>query len=711
MEVDYVFKRKREKSKTGCVILTIVYLLFMIMYCICYAKLYKSNGNGNDLRIFDIEIILSALKNTIKLEAFRNISFANIKLALLVFGKMWFVHLMVIIVILKMSIENPEYAYKGVEQGSARYGTEEELKYYADPDGLPVAKDVYVTFNDGCKINNVIQRAPANYNKAIMGMTGMGKSDSCIKPDIMQCNMNYFIIDPKMEMSSSCAYMLKKNGYKVRFLNLVDLGNSHRYNPYKYITSETDLLKIGNIFMEATKGDTPNGKDFWSGSAENLFTALMMYVYKSSTEKIKCLERIVELISSGIEYDAQTGMLSTECTLAVLMEKYRAELREQKLQDDLAIRTYDGIKTMPQVTLGGIIANLIQRLALWNTKVVSDLTCEDEMDFDDFLKPDSKIAIFVITPPSDTTFSPIVAMIFGQIRSYLQDMSMKKHKGSLPKMLSFEMDEICNIPKIKELKDMLATIRGFNMRMTFVVQSLSQLEAKYPKESKDIIQNCGIKLYIGTDDPDTNKYVAEDLISKTTFKTMTKSYSKNGSSEQEQNTTRLLITPDELKKICEEKNHKGKCVFFIGFSYVFVHAKISAINFRNGDDVYFKWASEEQKERTFTSLEEYFKPINEDRRILREEKIKEFERQKAEEEKKLNEKLGEEFEKDYNAAIAVSQKALEDSIFYEENESYSDELIRKEAQQAIEKNKSRGAEEVAWNKDSLFASILNGIRG
>ena len=346
---------------------------------------------------------------------------------------------------------------------------------------------------------------------------------------------NYFIIDPKGSVYQDCAYLLKKYGYNVRVLNFYNVELSYHYNPYAYINSELDVLNLGADFMNATKEDGEKN-DYWTGAAEDFFTSLILYIYKSKDETNKSFERVVQILTS---IDYQDRKLSPVCEYSLLMEKYAIDRENEGLDEDKVVLNYKGMKGLPQETLGGVVANLQKRLGLWYTEVVSKFTAEDEMEFDNFTKPNSKEAIFVIYPIGSTTFKPIISMFYQQFISRMKYMASQKCGGSLPVMLNIEADEICNISKIPTLKDDIATIRSMNIRMTFVIQSLTQLQAKYDKEAEDILSNCGIVCFFGSRDNKIRKWLCEEQIGYTTFKKENKSYSKNGTSESEQDQKKI----------------------------------------------------------------------------------------------------------------------------------------------------------------------------
>lgn len=684
---DYALKKEKKKSKAPCVVCMVLYLIVALAICASYA------ARGGTAGTLKYKVLIKAARGLLHGEFFYGLkSLQNIKTGIIMLAQTWYVHVIVIGAMLVAFMGKVEYSFKGVEQGSARWASDDEKKKFADPEGVPVAKGMYVSFNAGKKINKVKQAAITNTNKVVIATSGGGKTEGVIKPDVMQMIGNYFVIDPKGSVYQDCAYLLKKNGYNIRVLNFYDVDLSHHYNPYAYINSELDVINLGSDFMNATKEDGERN-DYWTGAAEDFFTSLILYIYKSKDETNKSFERVVQILTS---IDYQDRKLSPVCEYSLLMEKYAIDRENEDLDEDKVVLNYKGMKGLPQETLGGVVANLQKRLGLWYTEVVSKFTAEDEMEFDNFTKPNSKEAIFVIYPIGSTTFKPIISMFYQQFISRMKYMASQKCGGSLPVLLNIEADEICQISKIPTLKDDIATIRSLGMRMTFVCQSLTQLEAKYEKEAKDILSNCGIICFFGSRDDKIRKWLCEEQIGYTTFKVENKSYSKNGTNESEQGQRRLLITPDELDILCkEDDDYRGRGVFLVGFGRPFKTWKIRADEFHHAEDVYFSWRPE-KRERCFTDIEKEFLPVKEAR-----EKRK-LEAQ-AEKERTVNTQLGEQFERDYNDADLVS---VTDEDFFEE--VYGEATVQYVKQDKKEKKK-KGAVKVEFDKDALFQEVASEI--
>ena len=684
---EYALKKEKKKSKAPCVVCMVLYLIVALAICASYAA---RGGTAGSLKY---KVLIKAARGLLHGEFFYGLkSLQNIKTGIIMLAQTWYVHVIVIGAMLMAFMGKVEYSFKGVEQGSAHWASDDEKKKFADPEGVPVAKGMYVSFNAGKEINKVKQAAITNTNKVVIATSGGGKTEGVIKPDVMQMIGNYFVIDPKGSVYQDCAYLLKKNGYNIRVLNFYDVDLSHHYNPYAYINSELDVINLGSDFMNATKEDGERN-DYWTGAAEDFFTSLILYIYKSKDETNKSFERVVQILTS---IDYQDRKLSPVCEYSLLMGKYAIDRENEGLDEDKVVLNYKGMKGLPQETLGGVVANLQKRLGLWYTEVVSKFTAEDEMEFDNFTKPNSKEAIFVIYPIGSTTFKPIISMFYQQFISRMKYMASQKCGGSLPVLLNIEADEICQISKIPTLKDDIATIRSLGMRMTFVCQSLTQLEAKYEKEAKDILSNCGIICFFGSRDDKIRKWLCEEQIGYTTFKVENKSYSKNGTNESEQGQRRLLITPDELDILCkEDDDYRGRGVFLVGFGRPFKTWKIRADEFHHAEDVYFSWHPE-KRERCFTDIEKEFLPVKEAR-----EKRK-LEAQ-AEKERAVNTQLGEQFERDYNDADLVS---VTDEDFFEE--VYGEATVQYVKQDKKEKKK-KGAVKVEFDKDALFQEVASEI--
>ena len=405
---------------------------------------------------------------------------------------------------------------KGIEYGSARWGTEKDIKPFIDENPLNniiLSKTEMLTMKPKMKLFELNR----NKNVVVYGSSGSGKTFSFVKPNLMQCYGSYVVTDPKGELYRDTAKLLMENGYKVRVFNLINIKKTNAYNPFVYINEDQDIVVLAHTFINASAGDDDK-EDFWSGSAKSLLTAIMVYLWKAKGE-IKCFGRVVRLLNS-ITY--KNGKIDELCELARCLNKHAIEHPY-----DAATINWNGIKGTPEETMGGIAKTLSTRLDLWAVEDVNDLTVIDEMDFDNIGV--EKTAIFLIVPPADTTYKAICNMLYSQLFSRLMYCANFKHNGRLPLLVSVELDEFANIGRIPNFDKITAVIRSNNIRACIVLQSLPQLKALYKDNWESIIGYCSLFTYLGAPDLDTRKYIVE-MLDKTTVRIDTRGHSQGTTS-------------------------------------------------------------------------------------------------------------------------------------------------------------------------------------
>jgi type IV secretion system protein VirD4 len=471
--------------------------------------------------------------------------------------KLWYVYAGLVVIMFLFVTSRQPNDYRGMEHGSAQWADKYNEKDFVDKTGIPIGDNFYATV----KNPKGKYYSTHNLNETVIGGSGAGKSFRKIKPDIIQMYGSYVVIDPKGELYRDTAKVLRENGYRIRVLNLYDINNSHSYNPFVYMTNEQDVLDIADLFMKNSAGEGEK-EDFWVGSAQDLLTAIMLYLWKSESD-IKSFGRVVRLINS-IRYD-NSGKIDELCELARCMNKHKIE--HGLNGGDAATVNWSSMLGTPQDTMGGIVKTLSSRLRLWAVTDIDEFTAEDEMDFDSI--GTELTAIFVFVRPARNPYKAVVNMFYSQLFERLMWVANNKHNGRLPYLVSCEMDEFANCGTIPSFNETLAVVRSHNIRICIVLQGLSQLKAIYEKTWESIIGNCSIFTFLGTNDVDSNKYVSERL-GKTTVRVETRSYNRGqqgGGSDSENLVARDLLSADEVPKAIRPKGKTkrfgGSCIVFV----------------------------------------------------------------------------------------------------------------------------------------------------
>ena len=568
-------KLRGNKSKAP-VIYTIVIISLMGLSFVLYATYtYLSYVYVNHIESPNMNDIIASL-NTLFTPASLALplTFEVIKEVLIMQVRdIWWLYVgIAVIVFLAMTSRNPN-DFKGVEYGSARWANKYEEDKFKDETGIPCGKGFYLTTTQKKGKYHV----PNNLNETVIGGSGAGKSFRKIKPDIIQMTGSYVVTDPSGELYRDMAKFLKKNGYKVRVLNLNDIKLSNTYNPFKYMRNEEDVLKIANMFIANTAEKGEKG-DFWSAAAKKLLTIIMLYLFHSEDE-IKSFNRVITLLCS-IQFE--DGHISDKCEIAKCIKRHQFQ---KQTETDAVSVLWNSLRTSPPETFGGISETLSTKLQHWTIKAVDILTATDEMDFDDVGV--HKTAIFVIQPAADTTYKAIANIFFCQLFSRLQYIAELKYNNRLPLLVSFELDELANIGEIPNFNQELAVIRKYNIRICIVLQALSQLKSVYDEKIADgILSNCSTLTYLGTTDKDTNDYISMKL-GKTTARVDTKSFNRGnqgGGTDSESYVARDLLTADEVPKAIQ-KGKNGKAIVLVDTFYPFFVDKFDLASHKRYDEI------------------------------------------------------------------------------------------------------------------------------
>lgn len=511
--------------------------------------------------------------------------------------QVWWIYLAMILIMFIYMTSRNRNDFKNMEHGSARWANDYEIKrFQKNKTGIPLAKNTYLPLNS---------EFAANLNEIVIGSSGSRKSFSKVKPDILQMNGSYVVTDPKGELYRDCAKTLKEHGYTVRVLNLVNINYSNSYNPFAYVTSEQDVVRIASLFMKNTAGEGEKS-DFFSEAAGKLLVALMLYLFKAENE-IKTFGRLIRLLNS-IRY--RNGSIDMSCELARCMNKHASIY-----PNDAASINWSGMQGNAQETQASINEVLSTRLQLWATTDLDAITSTDEMDFERIGK--ERTAVFLIIPAARNPYKAVINIFYCQLFETLMRVADSKYKGSLPLLVSCELDEFANIGEIPDFNETLSVVRSYNIRICIVLQGLSQLKAIYEKTYDSIIGNCDIFTLLGSKDKDTLDYVS-DKLGKITARNDSRSFNRSGTQGGGQDTEavaeRPLLYPDEIKQAIkpkgESKKYGGNAIIFVGYEYPMFLPKFDTLNHPLFKECGSKYEGFTQN---CTNVEEEYAPVWEQR--------------------------------------------------------------------------------------------------
>ena len=562
-------KMRREQSKGIYIYLGVIGFLLLFGFC-CYLAYiimdYQNVNQTDTITISDTGELLNMLTapvGSVPLTLDTIIEILKMQVT-----KLWWAYAIAAAAVFVTATSNTKDDYRGMEQGSARWADKYDDKLFQDSTGIPLAHNFYVT------INNPKHKSysPHNLNETVVGGSGAGKSWRKIIPDMMQMYGSYVVTDPKGELYRNCAKFLTEAGYKIRVLNLQDINYSNAYNPFAYMVDEQDCISVANLFMANSAGDGEK-PDFWASAAEDLLVAIMVYLFKTENET-KSFGRVIRLVNS-IRY--KDGKIDLKCELARCFIRHSISYPE-----DVVTVNWNSIQGTPEETLGSIAKTLSTRLRLWATNDVDEITDVDEMDFDSIGK--EKTAVFLIIPAARQTYKTVANIFYSQLFERLMYVANRDHSGRLPLLVSCELDEFANIGKIPNFCETLAVVRSYNIRICIVLQGISQLKSIYEKTWESIIGNCSLFTFLGTNDTDSNEYVAKRL-GKTTVRVDSRSYNRGnqgGGNDSESYIARDLLSPDEIPKAIKpkgkSKRYGGSCILFVDEQYPFFHYKFDTLH-------------------------------------------------------------------------------------------------------------------------------------
>ena len=393
----------------------------------------------------------------------------------------------------------------GMEYGSARWGTAKDIEPFMAP---KFADNIILTKTERLMMSN---RPPdpknaRNKNVLVVGGSGSGKTRFWLKPNLLQCHSSYVVTDPKGTIVLECGNAMLKNGYKVRILNTINFKKSMHYNPFAYVHSEKDILKLVTTLMTNTKGEGSGGDPFWEKSERLLLTALIAYLHYEAPVEEQNFATLLEMLNTmqvledDEEYQNPVDLLFEELA--------------KKKPNSFAGRQYKLYKLAAGKTAKSILISCGARLAPFDIQELRDLTMYDELQLDTL--GDKKTALFLIISDTDSTFNFLISMVYTQLFNLLCDKADDVYGGKLPIHVRCLIDECANIGQIPNLEKLVATIRSREISACLVLQAKSQLKAIYKDNADTIIGNMDSQIFLGGSEPGTLKDLSE-LLGKETI--------------------------------------------------------------------------------------------------------------------------------------------------------------------------------------------------
>ena len=442
--------------------------------------------------------------------------------------------------------KNAKKFRKNLEYGSARWGRPEDIAPYVDP---KFENNVILTQTERLMMSNRPKdpKTARNKNVLVVGGSGSGKTRFFIKPNLMQLHSSYVVTDPKGSIAVECGKLMLRNGYKVKIFNSINFKKSHHYNPFAYIHSEKDILKLVTTLIANTKGDGKSGDDFWQKAETLLYTALIGYIHYEAPEEEQNFATLIEFINAmEVREDDETFENNVDLAFKELA---------QREPNHFAVRQYKKYKLAAGKTAKSINISCGARLAPFDIQELREITMYDELELDTL--GDRKTALFLIMSDTDSTFNFLISMIYSQLFNLLCEKADDVYGGRLPIHVRCLIDECANIGQIPNLEKLMATIRSREISACLVLQAQSQLKALYKDNADTIIGNCDSSIFLGGKEPGTLKDLNQAL-GKETIDTFNTGESRGREVSHSLNYQKLgkdLATIDELAVL-----DGGKCI-------------------------------------------------------------------------------------------------------------------------------------------------------
>ena len=453
----------------------------------------------------------------------------------------------------------------GMEYGSARWGTREDIAPYIDP---VFQNNVILTKTESLTMNSRPKdpKTARNKNVLVIGGSGSGKTRFWLKPNLMQMHSSYVVTDPKGTILVECGKMLQRGApklgkdgkpmkdkhgkviyepYRIKVLNTINFRKSMHYNPFAYIHSEKDILKLVTTLIANTKGEGKAGDDFWVKAETLLYCALIGYIHYEAPVEEQNFSTLIEFINAmEVREDDEEFKNPVDLMFDAL---------EAEKPNHFAVRQYKKYKLAAGKTAKSILISVGVRLAAFNLKEIANLTCTDELDLASI--GEKKVALFCCIPDADTSLNYLVGMIYSNLFQTLYYVADRKYGGRLPVPVHCIMDEWPNVALPDDFDKILATMRSRAISCSIIIQNMAQMKALFKDSWESLVGNCDELLYLGGNEKEGHKYISE-LLGKETLDTNTYGQTKgrNGSySTNYQQTGRELFTPDEIRLLDNRK--------------------------------------------------------------------------------------------------------------------------------------------------------------
>ena len=409
------------------------------------------------------------------------------------------VALLIRLVVYEKSKNAKKYC-RNVEYGSARWGKPEDIAPYID---LDFRNNVILTQTERLTMNSRPKnpKTARNKNVLVVGGSGSGKTRYFVKPQIMQMHSSYCITDPKGSLICETGKLLERNGYRIKVLNTINFRKSMHYNPFSYIHSEKDILKLVTCLMQNTRGDGKGGDPFWEKAEQLLYTALIGYIWLEAPEEERNFNTLIEMINS---MEVREDDENFENSVDLIFKDLRA-----KNPNHFAVRQYAKFKLSAGKTAKSILVSCGARLAVFDIPELREVMAYDELELDTL--GDKKTALFLIMSDTDDSFNFLISMCYTQLFNLLCEKADDVYGGRLPVHVRCLIDECANIGQIPKLEKLVATIRSREISACLILQTQSQLKALYKDNADTIIGNMDSRLFLGGSEPTTLKELSSSL--------------------------------------------------------------------------------------------------------------------------------------------------------------------------------------------------------